>query len=118
MQVQKISNNNYNTTFKAKLKLKGFTDDIPYAWIQRLNAEALRDGTKKDCISLSLSEPKVYGAYFATPFARRYIEATTFINGKLVHDKEPVGYFTKGQTDNQSLTINAICDYLDSLIKI
>lgn len=117
MQVQKIQNNNYNPHFQAKLKLSGFTDDIPYHRIQQLKQKALSVGTKKDSINLLLSEPKVYdGEIFATPFAKRNIEATTIINNELVHDKEPIGYFIKGRTDNLVLTINTIRDYFDFLI--
>ena len=116
MKVQRIQNNNYNPNFQAKLNLLGFTDDIPYHRIQQLKQKALSVGTMKDSINLLLSEPKVYGESFATPFARRNIEATTIINNELVHDKEPIGYFIKGRTDNLSLTINTIRDYLDFLI--
>ena len=118
MQVQSVQNNNYNTNFKAKLTLSGFTDDLPHFEIQKLKEKALSIGTIKDRIDLYLSVPKFAERYHGRScryfISHRDIRVTTNIDNKLVDDNTHIGYSRAYCCNSKSLTIDAINDYLDN----
>jgi len=120
MQVQRIQNNNYNTSYKAKLTLSGFTNDIQPSEIQKFKEIAAGIGTKNDNINLSLSIPKITERYHRRScsyfIAHRDIRATANINNNIVDNNEPIGYCKTHCTDNKSLTVNTIKDYLNSFL--
>ena len=120
MQVQRIQSNNYNTSYKAKLTLSGFTNDIQPSEIQKLKEIAADIGTPKDSIDLSLSVPKITERYHRRScgyfIAHRDIRATANINNKIVDDNTPIGYCESYCKDSKVLTVNTIKDYLNNLL--
>lgn len=120
MQIQKIENNNYNTSYKAKLSLSGFTNDIPISEIQKLKETASKIGTEKDSIHLHLSVPKLTERYKRRScnyyIAHRDIRATSNIDNKVVDDNAAIGYCKSRCQDAKILTIDTIKDYLNSFL--
>jgi len=73
MQGQKIQNNSYNPNFGARLRLKGYTNDIDKKTIKTWRDMAKNVAYNADIITIEFSEPKYVPHY--SMLARDYIES-------------------------------------------
>ena len=128
MQVQKIqNNNNYNTTFGAKLIVKGARLKLNKYDKYELTDLAKKIGKSTDRIEIKLgkveSEPFSEGVgelncatFTSGNLKSRSIDATSNING--IIEKEDLGFYRTVFLDNtpEQLTIKRIKNYLKNLI--
>jgi len=141
MQVQRIqNNNNYNTNFGAKFKIKGHYDDIPAKVLEEWANKAKKIGTESDSVLINLDQERMiaYNDYNhfgnTTRLFGRNVSISKLINGKMsndigalyeskpfnmeshwngLNDAEIIG----DQAKRLSKTISAISEYLDKFIK-
>ena len=123
MQVQKINNNGYNTSFGAKLIISGFTDDIGKHTRKLWREKAKQIGSDKDVIKLKFSKRKEHsdsyaemGEHFAWTTKSRDIFATAKINGTTLYDKKDIGYSTSADVNTYNLVNKNVQEFLNKLI--
>ena len=125
MQVQRIQNNNYNTSFNARLKLEGHADDIHEVlgktvkiWEER----AKSIGTDKDLITIKFDKPRTYkghnsemGENYDWEDSSRNIFASAKINGKTLRDNKYIGYYVTNRPHSFSYIIENVAKFFDGL---
>ena len=125
MQVQRIQNNNYNTSFNARLKLHGHTDDIyeVLGKTVKIGEERAKSiGTDKDLITIKFGEPKTYkghnsemGENYDWENSSRNIYASAKINGMTLRDNKYIGYYVNNKPHDFNYIEENVSDFLDRL---
>ena len=141
MQVQRIqNNNNYNTNFGAKFKIKGHYDDIPAKVLKEWENKAKKIGTESDSVLINLDKERIfaydnYNRHGETEwYYGRNVSITKLINGEISNDLGALykdtpfnmssfenGFTHKhiiGESEERlSKAISVISEYLDKFIK-
>ena len=121
MRVQKIQNN-YNTSFCAKLKLSGFISDIKNETRQLWAKKAKDIGNDNDIITLHFGtfmkeRGDVYknGKFYPWTASFRAIYGSAQIDGEMVCKNKYIGYRVLNEPHSDELRDRQVCNFLDKL---